>query len=396
MLDWGHLEAGGGAMAGDGLAGAAGWYLSAGVQGQARRASHHARVMLALRQDKALNARNVLPLLRQLEQARYRPSVGAVLLQLGGNMPMAYAQEIRQRTWALKRQGKAVYCDLAAASGNELYACSAATTRFLDPAGMVRLLGPAIDVLLFGKLLARLGVRAQFVRIGKYKSAPEQWTRPRMTRPAQAQRQALLDDLYGRLQQDLARDLRWSKAKVRRIIDKGPYAAGEAREQGLVDVLSDPHDVSAHIRARHGQVWPMRDKLPPPPHRHWGKGARVGVVVIDGTIIDGENLDVPLIDVHLTGGRTVVETLERFRRDPHIRAVVLRVDSPGGSALASDQIWRAVRRLAKQKSVIASMGAVAASGGYMAAAGADEIWADPATLTGSIGVFFGKVDLSML
>ncbi|MBK7153614.1 MAG: S49 family peptidase [Sandaracinaceae bacterium] len=107
-------------------------------------------------------------------------------------------------------------------------------------------------------------------------------------------------------------------------------------------------------------------------------------------------MDIPLIDIHQSGARTIIATLDAYARDPNIAAIVLRIDSPGGSALASEQIWRAIRRAREHKPVIASLGAVAASGGYYIASAADEIWADPATLTGSIGIYYGKVDFQQL
>jgi protease-4 len=119
-------------------------------------------------------------------------------------------------------------------------------------------------------------------------------------------------------------------------------------------------------------------------------------VVIDGSIVDGESVDVPLLGIHMTGGRTAVRAIDAMRTDPFVRAIVLRVDSPGGTVVASDQIWRALRRARAVKPVVVSMGAIAASGGYYVASAGDEIWADPATVTGSIGIFFGKVDASGL
>jgi protease-4 len=118
--------------------------------------------------------------------------------------------------------------------------------------------------------------------------------------------------------------------------------------------------------------------------------------MIDGSMVDGDNVDIPLLGLHMSGGKTVVGAIEAFTADPLTRAIVLRVDSPGGAVLASDQIWRAVRRARAVKPVVVSMGAVAASGGYYVAAAGDEIWADPSTITGSIGIFYGKVDASEL
>jgi protease IV len=120
------------------------------------------------------------------------------------------------------------------------------------------------------------------------------------------------------------------------------------------------------------------------------------VVVIGGSVVDGDSVDVPLLGVHMTGGRTAVRAIDAMRADPLVRAIVLRVDSPGGAVVASDQIWRAVRRARAVKPVVVSMGAVAASGGYYVACAGDEIWADPATITGSIGIFYGKVDAAGL
>ena len=119
-------------------------------------------------------------------------------------------------------------------------------------------------------------------------------------------------------------------------------------------------------------------------------------MLLDEEIVDGDNVDIPLVEIHMTGGNTVVQTIEGMAADPNIRAIVLRIDSPGGAALASEKIWRAVRRARKHKPVIASMGAIAASGGYYVAAAASEIWADPSTVTGSIGIFYGKVDVAQL
>jgi protease-4 len=135
------------------------------------------------------------------------------------------------------------------------------------------------------------------------------------------------------------------------------------------------------------------DSAPPRAREDWNAGPSIGVVMVDGSIIDGDSTDIPFLNIHMTGGRSVVDAIEGMVSDPLVRAIVLRVDSPGGAVLASDQIWRAVRRAREQKPVVVSMGAVAASGGYYIASAGDEIWADPSTLTGSIGIFYGKVDV---
>jgi protease-4 len=178
-------------------------------------------------------------------------------------------------------------------------------------------------------------------------------------------------------------------------MDAGPHLARAAMRAKLVAAAADEYELETQDDDAFGGARLTRD-LPSDDLRRWGKRPAIGVVMIDDEIVDGESVDVPFLDIHMTGGETVVRTLESMAADPNIRAIVLRVDSPGGAALASEKIWRAVRRARGRKPVIASMGAVAASGGYYVASAADEIWADPSTITGSIGIFYGKVDVAEL
>jgi protease-4 len=234
------------------------------------------------------------------------------------------------------------------------------------------------------------------VRIGPYKSATEQYQNDRMSAEAREAREALLDDVYRRMVWDLSRDLSVSEARVREIVDAGPYVADRALEVGLVDALADENDLDEALRDTFGGSYGRRREEPDRAHPRWGRPPRVGVVVVDGEMVDGENLDVPLLEIHGTGGRTAARAIEAMSADPEIAAIVVRIDSPGGSVLAADQIWRAIQRARERKPVIASLGAVAASGGYYVASACDEIWADPATVTGSIGVWFGKIDVQPL
>lgn len=296
----------------------------------------------------------------------------------------------------LERVGKPVLCHMEGASGSEVYACAGASRVLVDPAGHVRLLGPSVDVLLLGEMLRSVGVHADFVRIGRFKSAPEQLTNDRPSEAASEQENALVSDLFARLVQDLARDREVSQAVARGFIDQGPYTADGAVRAGLVDATADEHDLPRLLRELHGHRVNTRAISMAPDRASWGDPLRVAVVVIDGTIVDGPNRDIPFIGVHQTGADDIVRVLETLGRDRSVGAVVLRVDSGGGSALASDRIDRAVRRLREHKPVIASFGAVAASGGYFVAAGANEILALPSTVTGSIGIFYGKIDVAGL
>lgn len=396
-VDWGQLGASGGVLGGDGFDDTPGWYLAVSTRGAARRGLPTHRFVDDLELRGGIGARRILAIGQRLERDLNDDRVVGVLLRFRqGGLGLAHAQEIRLLVHQLEEAGKRVVCHLDSASGSELYACAGASQTLIDPAGTIRLLGPSLTSMLYGELLQSVGVRADFVRIGPWKSAVEQYTNRELTAPARGQRDELLDDLNMRLVADLADDLEVSRAQAQALIDEGPYAAEEAQASGLTALEVDELDMQDALREAFGSRYPLRRTPPRRAPDSWGQARRVGVVVIDGTMTDGANSDIPIVEVHTSGGRTITRAIEGLARDPSVAAIVVRIDSPGGSAMASDQIWRALRRAGRNKPVIASMGAVAASGGYYAACAADEIWADPATITGSIGIFFGKVDVAPL
>ncbi len=341
-----------------------------------------------------MSARGLVRVVHLLDRALHEREVAGVVLRPRVKLPLAHAQELRLMVDALMAAGKPVVCHLESASAGEWYACAGAARTFIDPAGSVQLIGPSMEMMSLGGLLENAGVRADFVRIGDYKSAPEQLTNERISAATREQYDAFLDDVYTRFTRDLARDAEVPVARVRNWVDAGPYVAPEAVTGQLVDGalgVEDLHDSAREVmgtRSIRSGLRNYRDED--------GPRQGIGIVVVDGAIVDGENVDIPLLEIHQSGARTIIATLDAYARDPNIAAIVLRIDSPGGSALASEQIWRAVRRAREHKPVIASLGAVAASGGYYIASAADEIWADPATLTGSIGIYYGKVDFQEL
>ncbi|MEM7447756.1 MAG: signal peptide peptidase SppA [Myxococcota bacterium] len=395
-IEGGHVAAGGGAVVERNGGTEPGWYAMAGLRSIAQASPRAPKVALTV-EIPSLGPRSLLRTLRYLEQIEGDPRVAALILRFAASgLGSAYAQELRSAVRQIVRAGKPVYCYLDAASGAEYYACAAGSGTYLDPAGGIRLVGLSSARVLLGEVLRSAGVRADFVRIGAFKSAPEQLTRTRSSVPAVQQRRAYFDDTYGQWLRDLSQDLQRSVPAASDLIDRGPYVSHEALASGLVSDLLDWYDLDRALEAEFGEALQVRARLPARPRHRWASGRRIGVVVVDGSIVDGFNRDVPIVEIHSSGGRSVVGALEAMAADPSIGAIVLRVDSSGGSALASDQIWRAVRRARARKPVVASMGAVAASGGYYVASAADEIWANPATLTGSIGVFFGKLDVREL
>lgn len=395
-IDWGMLGAGGGAWVGDGLDDSPGWYVTGRVEGTERAGIPRGSYVLDIELG-GVGPRGMLEVVRRLDRALHDDRVAGVLLRpRGSGIGLAYAQELRLMIEALRAAGKHVICHLDDASGSEWYACAGADRILLDPAGGVRLTGVSTELFLLGDLLRNVGVRADFVRIGRWKSAIEQYMNNEQSVAARRQRQDVLDSSYRRLLFDAARDLGVEPSVVARIVDQGPHLPQQAMQRELVDELADELDMSAALREGFGQGYPRESGAPWEQPPRWGNRPRIGVVVVDGTIVDGENVDIPLLGIHASGGRTVARAIERMADHPAVVAIVLRVDSPGGSVLASDQIYRAMLRARERKPVIASMGAVAASGGYYVSASAHEIWADPSTITGSIGIWFGKVDFAPL
>jgi protease-4 len=373
-----------------------GWSLLADVHSHPRRGLPEPRYVARIKLE-GLGPRGLLGAVLALDSALHDPRVSGVLLEPSNTgASLAIAQEVRLMLDALKRAGKPSYCHLEMATGSEYYLCAGSDQISMDPAGMVRLMGVSGESLYFGELLRDFGVRADFVRIGRFKSAPEQYTNAASSEPAREERRALLDDAYRRLVHDLALDLGRSEAEVEKLLDRGPFLASEALSEKLVASEVDRRDLQAEVRDLFGPHARVTDPGRRAQDPSFGPTGQVGVVVIDGTIVDGDNVDIPFFDVHLSGGHTVAEALDKMTNDTRIRAIVLRIDSPGGAVMASDQIWRAVKRAREKKPVIASMGSVAASGGYYAAAAATEIWASPSTVTGSIGIFYGKVDVAPL
>ena len=392
---YGQATAAFGVVGGDGFGSGLDWYTFVRADGRPRTDRVAQGVVLDVELS-ALSPRSILSTTLLLLRARHDRRVAGVLIRpRNSGMGTAYAQEIRMLLQELRDAGKITACHLEEATGAEYYACAGADEVSIDPAGSIRLMGASTTVLLFGDTLRKIHVNADFLRIGSHKSAPEQFTNKRLSDEGRSQLQGLLDDVQARTLSDLAKDLNTSQVKVAELMDQGPQLASVAMHDNLVSSAVDSYEASQEgtpALSERSVVRALSEMQPD----HFGVASRLGVVLIDETIVDGKSTDVPILGLHASGSKTVIDAIEGLAADPTVRAIVLRVDSPGGSVLASDQIWRAVMRARKKKPVIASMGRVAASGGYYVASAADEIWADPSTLTGSIGIFFGKVDVSEL
>jgi protease-4 len=344
-----------------------------------------------------LTGRRLVAMLLHLRRLERERDVGGVVVVLGDlDGGWATAEELRAALLRLRHARKHVYVYMTEVTTRSYYVASAGERLYQDPAGGIRLIGLTSTGLYFKGTGDLLGVRADFVKIAEYKSAPEQYTQKGPSEPAKQQRQAMLSDLYRHLTEGIAAARRVSPDDVRRWIDRGPYTAVEAQRNGLVDELRDGDEVEGAIGELLGRHVAIHDPPSAPERaRSWEK-PRVAVLFVDGDIVDGKSQTIPILNLKMVGLQSLLPALARAREDSRVKAIVLRIDSPGGSALASDLIARELLRTRAVKPVVCSLGDVAASGGYFIAAPCQRIFAAPSTLTGSIGIFTGKFDLSGL
>jgi len=346
------------------------------------------------------NSPTWLETLELLRDAEEDPGLRGLVLTLDDTaMSFAQYRELRTRVERLEEADKRVLVYLPSGAGNgAVLVASAASFIALHPAAHLELVGVSVELTHLRGLLDIVGVAPQFVRRGQYKSGPETYTHPEPSAANLEMQGVLLDDLFGALVTGIATGRGVEEDTVRQWIDGGPYASQEALDAGIVDALLYPDQLSDALERIHGGSVAGSNLLSKPrPHSAWEDPKQLAIVYIDAPIVRGSSSNGGLFSGRRAGSDSIVRALERADGDPQVRAVVIRVDSPGGSSLASDEIARAVQRVSEGgKPVVVSMGGVAASGGYYVSAGADAIWAEPETVTGSIGVFAGKFSASGL
>jgi len=334
--------------------------------------------------------------LRRLADDR---AVSAAVIDVGAlPVGLGRAAEVRGEIAALSRR-KPVLARLGAMAGSkEYWVATGATAVFAAPGSVVAADGLASTSFFLRDGLAKLGVAFEAVVAGRYKSAPDALTR---AREGEAQREATasrLDSQLAAIVADVAAARRLPEARVRELLDVGVFTAEEAKDAGLVDGALWPDEVEAEARRRAGGAAVSR-RLDRAPRRNdrWGPRPYVALVRVEGAIAAGRSRREPLAGGAVAGADTLAEQIREAAEDPRAAAIVVRVESPGGDGFAADLVWRALAEARRKgKPVVASMGDVAASGGYLVAVAAEAIVAEPTTLTGSIGVFALKPDLSGL
>jgi protease IV len=347
---------------------------------------------------------------KNLARAAADLQVQEVLVHIGApQVSWARADEIASAIARVAAAGKPVTCHIDDVDNLGYYLAAKGCPRIVvSPAGGVELVGLSLEAVYLREMLASIGVTADILHVGRYKDAAEPLTADAMSPEAREAANSLLDDLNRLFTSGVAAGRKLDAARVQALVDGGPYGAAEAKAKGLVDDVGTLGALVSSFKDRYaGGVIDDYGKEPPKPFsltdllKLFGGQAedeaksvapRVALIPVVGPIDSGSGDDL-FAGMDVVRDMQLVFALDKALRDDSVKAVVLRIDSPGGSALASDNIWAAVRALAAKKPVVASMGDVAASGGYYIASAASEIVAEPATLTGSVGVVGGKIVL---
>jgi protease-4 len=338
-------------------------------------------------------------LLLRLEGLRNDPEVAALVVRVEGLPVSAGRAEELRAALARFRERKPVLAYLAGGGTTEYWLATGASAIAAPPGSIVAVNGVARSRLFLRDALARLGVGVDVVKRGAYKSAPEPLARSESSPEAREMTNSVLDDVFGRIVSDVAAARKLPDARVRELVDQGLFSAEEARGAGLLDEVLWPDEVEEWARRATGRRVHLARKYRLDPERRaqrWGPRSYVEVIRVEGTIAQGKSRGDRLGVDAIAGAETIAAQLRRAARDDDVRAIVLRIESPGGDGTASDLVWREVMRARRRKPVVASMGDLAASGGYLVAVGADAIVAEPSTLTGSIGVFALKPEVSGL
>ncbi len=301
--------------------------------------------------------------------------------------------DLREAIAEFRASGKPVYASLrGGAEAEYLLACSA-NHLAMPTTATLQLDGLVASAMFLRGTYDKLGITPNFEHVGTYKSAVESYTRTEMSPDARAALESLLDDEFHLLVDSLAAARRLSADSIRACIDDGPYMATDALAHGLIDTLLEQAEVDSFARQAAGASARMVRLERYLDHVDTeDESAPIALVVASGTIMPGRSHSSAWSGDQI-GSETLIAQLRDLRERSSVRAVVLRIDSPGGDGGASDDVWREVRRLGARKPVIVSMSDLAASGGYYIACAGDTIVAQPGTLTGSIGVFGGKLNL---
>ena len=325
--------------------------------------------------------------------------------------------ELSKAVGRVRAAGKKVYAHIESAMGAQYLLASACDEVIMPESGIILVTGVHAEYSYLKDLLGKLGIEADMIHMGASKGAAEPLMRSSMSKPVRKNITALIDDIYDQMITTIAGNRLLKVKEVKAAIDIGLLTAEQAHDAGLVDrviypdvfreQLADEYEadklvyvmnynkkkVDTDFSGPMGMVKLFQTILGTTKGRSRDRGPKIAIVYAVGPIMSGKSQN-SAFGGQTIGSTTIVKALQEAAKDEQVQAIVLRVDSPGGSALASDLIWRTTQQI--KKPIVASMGDVAASGGYYISMGADQIVAEPGTVTGSIGVVGGKITIGGL
>lgn len=334
--------------------------------------------------------------LRQMLEyaARDKRIVGALVKIMPLENGWASVEELRAAIKDFRRAGKKVYALLGGdfVEDKEYLLSTAADKIYVNPDISIMVNGLLAEVEFFRGTLEKLRIEPQFLQFKEYKAAAEPWSRHNMSEPFREMLNSILSDSQQRFLQLVAEERELQVDRIKSLLDIGLITAEQAKAEGLVDALGYKDNIEQEL-APQGKEYrglgaasylrSVRGRL------ERGGRNKLALIFANGLIIAGESQP----GMEMMGGETVAGYIRQARKDKSIKAVVMRVNSPGGSAVGSDLVWREVELTSREKPVIVSMSDVAGSGGYYISMAADKIIAHPTTITGSIGVVFGKFNV---
>ena len=350
----------------------------------------------------------VQSLMDRLHRARDDKDIRAVLITFGEtDFNLAQAQEIRDALAEIRKAGKRTFVYADTYETAAYIAASGATDICMLSGGEIMIPGVGMETMFAKGLLDKVGVKADYIQIGQYKGADEQFTRTEPSKEMRGELNKILDSLYEQIVDGISYHRNITKNDVQDVINGVMVNGKVAKSRGLVDHLVDQdglrdlmkRELGREVRLVHNYGEPERETLDlSSPMGLFGllskrpqESTKTAIALIhaDGVIVDGEGGE-GLLGGGMVGSDDLRKAFRVASRDPSVKAIVFRIDSPGGSAMASEVIWQAARRAAKEKPLIISIGSMAASGGYYVATAGDYIFADPSAIVGSIGVVGGK------
>ena len=338
-------------------------------------------------------------LLDCINKATIDPKIkGIVLRPLGSSIGWGKIEELRDALFQFQETGKPVYVYLEMAGNRDYYLSLTGDMIFGSPTGMLMINGLLGGSYFIKGTFDKIGVEADFIAHGKYKNAPDIFTRSDMS-PAQREViNSILDDYFGRYVKSIGEERDLDQETVRKLINRGMYTISDAVEKGLADTVMYFNEFKDYLKKMNGRsprfVSYGRYKKIPMSKLGVKAHKTIAIIYCSGTIVSGVGDDMSDDGMIISDG--MANTIREVANDNNIKGIVLRVDSPGGSGIASDIIWQEVFEARKKKPVIVSVSDMAASGGYYISVSADSIVCEPSSIIGSIGVFAGKFSLKDL